>query len=251
MADSFWYIKNCNLFSQLSASDIADLEAQSQLRKLKKGDPVYLPTEQADGVLLIAQGRVKVCHATPDGKQSILGFLDVGEIFGELSILGNERRDEYVEAAEKTTLVLLPKEAITAVLRKYPELVLGITKLIGVRRQRVEKRLRNLLFRSNRERVIHLIIELCEKYGRQTEAGITLEIRLSHQEMASIIGSTRETVTVVLGQLQKEELIQIARRRVVILDLQRLAIAVNESAPEVQSIKPYGLSNLVPRLSSF
>ena len=54
MADSFWYIKNCNLFSQLSASDIADLEGQSKVRKLKKGDPVYLPTEQADGVLLVA-----------------------------------------------------------------------------------------------------------------------------------------------------------------------------------------------------
>lgn len=251
MADSFWYIKNCNLFSQLSASDIADLEAQSKVRKLKKGDPVYLPTEQADGVLLIAQGRVKVCHATPDGKQSILGFLDVGEVFGELSILGNDRRDEYVEATEKTTLVLLPKDAINAVLRKYPELVMGITKLIGVRRQRVEKRLRNLLFRSNRERVIHLLIELCEKYGRRSEAGVSLDIRLSHQEMASIIGSTRETVTVVLGQLQKENLIQIARRRVVILDLHRLAEAVNETAPSVGAIEPLGQSPLMPRLSNF
>ena len=249
MADSFWYIKNCNLFSQLSASDIADLEGQSKVRKLKKGDPVYLPTEQADGVLLVAQGRVKVCHATPDGKQSILGFLDVGEIFGELSILGSARRDEYVEATEKTTLVLLPKDAINHVLRKYPELVLGITKMIGLRRQRVEKRLRNLLFRSNRERVIHLLIELCEKYGRMSDAGITLDIRLSHQEMASIIGSTRETVTVVLGQLQKESLIQIARRRVVILSLRQLAEAVNEKVPEVRGSDPQlGRSQIIPRL---
>ena len=74
MADSFWYIKNCNLFSQLSASDIAELESQSRMRKLKKGDPVYLPHEEADGVLLVVQGRVKICHATPDGKQSILGL---------------------------------------------------------------------------------------------------------------------------------------------------------------------------------
>lgn len=249
MADSFWYIKNCDLFSQLSASDIADLESQSKVRKLKKGDPVYLPTEQADGVLLVAQGRVKVCHATPDGKQSILGFVDVGEIFGELSILGSSRRDEYVEATEKATLVLLPKDAINRVLRKYPELVLGVTKLIGMRRQRVEKRLRNLLFRSNRERVIHLLIELCEKYGRRADSGITLDIRLSHQEMASIIGSTRETVTVVLGQLQKESLIQIARRRVVILDLHRLSTEVNEPTPEIAAVEPLGRTHMVPRLS--
>ena len=247
MADSFWYIKNCNLFSQLSASDIAELESQSRMRKLKKGDPVYLPHEEADGVLLVVQGRVKICHATPDGKQSILGFVDTGEIFGELSLLGNERRDEYVEATEKTSLVLLPKQALEQVIRKYPSIVLGVSKLIGLRRQRVEKRLRNLLFRSNRERVIHLLLELCEKYGLVGEEGISLNIRLSHQEMACIIGSTRETVTVVLGQLQKEGLLKISRRRVIISDLTRLAGQVNETAPIVKSAPPQ--PNLMPRLA--
>lgn len=250
MADSFWYIKNCNLFSQLSAGDIAELEAQSKIRKLKKGEPVYLPHEQADGVLLVAQGRVKICHATPDGKQSILGFVDVGEIFGELAILGGERRDEYVEATEKTTLVLLPQEGLRNVLRKYPDLVLGVTKLMGLRRQRVEKRLRNLLFRSNRERVMHLLLELCEKYGVRSEEGISLNIRLSHQEMASIIGSTRETVTVVLGQLQKEGLLKISRRRVVILNLSRMAQEVNEPVPEV-GVGVGGRNSLAPGFSGF
>lgn len=248
MADSFWYIKNCNLFSQLSVSDIAELESQSRMRKLKKGEPVYLPHEQADGVMLVAQGRVKICHATPDGKQSILGFIDAGEIFGELALLGSDRRDEYVETTEKTTLVLLPKHALEQVIRKYPELVLGVTKLIGTRRQRVEKRLRNLLFRSNRERVIHLLLELCEKYGQPTEEGISLNIRLSHQEMACIIGSTRETVTVVLGQLQKEDLLKISRRRVVITDLSRLSAEVNEATPQMDDPR-VGRPTFMPHLS--
>ncbi len=248
MADSFWYIKNCNLFSQLSASDIAELESQSRMRKLKRGEPVYLPNEQADGVILVAQGRVKICHATPDGKQSILGFIDSGEIFGELSLLGSERRDEYVETTEKTTLVLLPKQAVQHVIRKYPDIVLGVTKLIGNRRQRVEKRLRNLLFRSNRERVIHLLLELCEKYGQTTEDGVALNIRLSHQEMACIIGSTRETVTVVLGHLQKEELLKISRRRVIITNLDKLASEVNEVAPRL--FEPaVNRTHFVPRLT--
>jgi len=250
MADSFWYIKNCNLFAQLSASDIAELESQSRMRKLKKGEPVYLPHEQADGVLLVAQGRVKICHATPDGKQSILGFVDTGEIFGELSLLGSDRRDEYVETTEKSTLVLLPKQAVEQVLRKYPSIVLGVTKLIGVRRQRVEKRLRNLLFRSNRERVIHLLLELCEKYGQLNEEGISLNIRLSHQEMACIIGSTRETVTVVLGQLKKEGHLKISRRRVVIKDLNRLASEVNETAPPVKGSMHNSSHQFIPRVSS-
>lgn len=250
MADNFWYIKNCNLFSQLSVSDIAELESQSRMRKLKKGEPVYLPHEQADGVLLVAQGRVKICHATPDGKQSILGFVDTGEIFGELALVGSERRDEYVETTEKSTLILLPKQSLDLIIRRYPALALGVTKLIGARRQRIEKRLRNLLFRSNRERVIHLLLELSEKYGQQTEEGIALNIRLSHQEMACIIGSTRETVTVVLGHLQKEELLKISRRRVVIRDLSRLAAEVNEQPPALRE-RPAGQPNFVPRLTGY
>jgi len=248
MANTFWYIKNCNLFSQLQPVDIATLEAQAKTRVLKKGEPVYLPHEQADAVLLVAQGRVKICHATPDGKQSIIGFIDSGEIFGELALLGNEPRGEYVEATEKTTLVLLPKQSIMHTIQKYPSLVFGVTKLIGARRQRVEKRLRNLLFRSNRERVIHLLLELSEKYGQRTEEGVSLNIRLSHQEMACLIGSTRETVTVVLGQLQKEGLLKISRRRVTIHNMDQLAKEVNEPVPNMKGEPTIGESNYAPRL---
>ena len=131
--------------------------------------------------------------------------------------------------------MLIPREEVQRVMRTHPDLTMGITKLIGTRRRRVERRLRNLLFHSNRERLVHLLLELVEQYGRQVEDGYDLSIKLSHQEMANIIGSTRETVTVVLGELQKEGLIQIARRRVKILELDRLAKQVNMPARLPQS----------------
>lgn len=239
MPDSFWFIKNCNIFSQMSSEDLQWVEGHSRMRKLKRGEPVYLPNHQTDGVLLVAEGRVKICHITPEGKQSILNFIDQNEIFGELSIFDTVEREEYAEAAENTTLVWIPKAAMQAVVRKYPDIAFRFTKVIGLRRQRIERRLRNLLFRSNRERVIHLLLELVEKYGRPTDLGMDLNIRLSHQEMAGIIGSTRETVTVVLGQLQSEGLIKIARRRISILDLNKLAGEVNERPPNIQrSVQP-------------
>ena len=171
---------------------------------------------------------------TPEGKQSILNFIDAGELFGELSLFGNGERQEFAEAIEATTVVLIPKTAMLNLMARQPHLNVGITKLIGSRRQRIERRLRNLLFRSNRERVVHLLIEMAEKYGHRTETGLELRIKLSHQEMASIIGSTRETVTVMLGQLQNEGLIKIARRRITIVDLQRLSSEVNESTERLE-----------------
>lgn len=234
MAECFWYMKQCNLFSHVAPEDIAWLEGHSRMRKLKRGEPIYLPSQSADGVVLVASGRVKICHSTPEGKQSIIDFIDAGEIFGELALLDSQHRDEYAETAEKTTLVMIPKREMQALIRKYPRIVLGVTKLIGLRRQKVERRLRNLLFRSNRERVIHLLMELAEKYGETTSEGIGLKIRLSHQEMAGVIGSTRETVTVVLGQLQNESLLTIARRKIIIKDLPKLAKEVNEPLPQVE-----------------
>ena len=234
MEDSYWYIKNCNLFNQVSPEDVSWLESRSKMRKLKRGEAVYLPSDSPDDILLVAEGRVKICHSTPEGKQSILGFVDPGEIFGELALLDSDSgREGSAEAAEKSVIVAIPKNELLTIVQKYPSIVLGVTKLIGMRRQRVEKRLRNLLFRSNRDRVIHLLLELTEKYGRRTEAGVELQIRLSHQEMASIIGSTRETVTVFLGQLQAEGLLTIARRRIVLHSPEKLAKEVDEPAPKI------------------
>ena len=237
MAECFWYMKNCNLFDQVAPEDIAWLERHSRMRKLKRGEPIYLPSQSPDGVILVASGRVKICHSTPEGKQAIIDFVDAGEVFGELALLDSQQRDEYAEAAEKTTLIMIPKGELQALVRKYPRIVISVTKLIGIRRQKVERRLRNLLFRSNRERVVHLLIELAEKYGEPSDDGVVLKIRLSHQEMASVIGSTRETVTVILGQLQNENLVTIARRRIAINDLAKLAKEVNEPVPSDSSSK--------------
>ena len=157
------------------------------------------------------------------------------ELFGELSLFQEDDRKEFAEAIESSTVVMIPKTAMLALMARHPNLNVGITKLIGSRRQRIERRLRNLLFRSNRERVVHLLIEMSEKYGQRTEQGLELCIKLSHQEMASIIGSTRETVTVMLGQLQSEGLIKIARRRITIVDLNRLSLQVSEPIKEVEN----------------
>ena len=116
-----------------------------------------------------------------------------------------------------------------------PTLSLGIAKLFGMRRLRIERRLKYLLFRSNRDRLIHLLLELAERYGKQGEAGVELKIKLSHQDLASVIGSTRETVTVLLGELQGEGLITLGRRRLAITNLEKLAQCVEQPVPQLSS----------------
>ena len=94
------------------------------------------------------------------------------------------------------------------------------------------------------------MIELTEKYGSQSENGISLNIRLSHQEIASLIGSTRETVTVVLGQLKAQGLIDIARRRIMINDLQTMANEVNEKVRLPKKYDPHVNGRNLPHLNT-
>src|SRR5205085_3843046 len=84
-------------------------------------------------------------------------------------------------------------------------------------------RLKNILFRSNRERILALLLELVESHGEPAGNYWEIRLQLSHQELSNLIGATRETVTVTLGQLQRERLIQVHRRRILVLDRKRLS----------------------------
>ncbi|MBI1246914.1 cyclic nucleotide-binding domain-containing protein [bacterium] len=235
MSGQIWYLKACRLFETCTSDQIQSLESTSRVRNVGKGTPVYLPADQADTVLVLASGRVKICHLTSDGKQSILAFIEPGEIFGELAVLNVGSRDEYAEAVEDARIIAIPGEAMRRLMEQHANLCLGITKIIGFRRRRIERRVKNLLYLSNRERVSHLLLELAEQYGKETPAGLELTIRLSHQDLASIVGSTRETVTVVLGAMQTEGLLELGRRKIILKAPDRLAHQMGVEPIRVES----------------
>jgi CRP-like cAMP-binding protein len=173
---------------------------------------------------------------TSEGKESVLAFIDPGEIFGELSLFGQAQREEFAEAMEKSTIVRIPGDEMQRLMSDRPEIVLQVTRLMGMRRQRIERRLKALLFRSNRDRLVYLLLELGEKYGQPCAEGIKLGIRLSHQDMASMIGSTRETVTVLLGELQYARSLIVKRRQIILTNLEQLAAVLDELTPEVERL---------------
>ena len=233
MSEKLWHLAECRLFEHLSEPQLAELEAQALLRSIPPGSPIYLPIDQADGVLLLTSGRAKICSITAEGKQAILAFIEPGELFGELALFEDGQREEFAEAILPSQVVLIPREAMQQLMEANPQVSLGVTKLMGLRRRRVERRLKSLLFRSNRSRLVHLLVDLVEQYGRESEEGVELAIRLSHQDLASIIGSTRESVTVLLNELQGERLLRLGRRRIVLLDVPRLAASVDLAPPRL------------------
>ena len=236
MAKAIWHVGHCSLFQHLTAAQLAHLELKARSRTFPKGAAIYLPSDQADCVFLLAEGRIRICSITPDGKQAIMGFVEPGEVFGELALFQASNHEERAEAATISTVVQLPGEAVRQVMENCPQLAIGVTKLIGFRRARIERRLRSLLFRSNRDRLVQLLLELAEQYGKKHSFGVLVGISLTHQELASIIGATRESVTMILGDLKKEGLINVSRQKLHILDIGRLAGIVQMPAPSVGEV---------------
>jgi CRP-like cAMP-binding protein len=231
MTEKYWFLKRCDLFGTLSDEQLQRLESRCRIREIPRNSSVYLPADDADGMLLLASGRVKICGFTADGKQSILTFIEPGEVFGELAIFETGERDEYAEAVLASTVLLIPRDQVQQMMLEQPSLSMGVTKLFGMRRKRIERRLKYLLFHSNRDKLVHLLLELVEQYGLTNADGIEITLRLSHQDIASIIGATRETVTVNLGELQADGLIKVGRKRVFVKDVERLAASVSVATP--------------------
>jgi CRP/FNR family transcriptional regulator, cyclic AMP receptor protein len=235
MDQKFWYLKDCSLFQCLTDEQVRRLEGRAKARDFKRGSLIYVPSDLGDCVLVLVSGRVKIFHNTQDGKQALLAIIDPGELFGELALVEHSQREEYAEAMELSTVVVIPSDEIQQLMDDHPKLSLGLNKLLGLRVQRVNRRLKSLLFRSNRERVVHLLFDLAEKYGKYMKDGaISIGIRLSHQELASIIGSTRETVTLVLGELQEEGAVSVTRKEIVLHEVGRLATQIDIPVPSLK-----------------
>lgn len=233
MSQRIWYLSRCSLFEKLAPDDLRQLEHFALIRQFKKGSTVFIPNDSADHVCLVASGRIRLCNSTPDGKRAILGFIEPGEIFGELALVDESNREERAEAEKDSSIVLVSGEALRNLMSESVEFALGVTKLIGFRLTRIERRLKSLLFRSNRDRLIHLLIDLAERYGKRKGSEINLEIQLSHQDISSIIGSTRESVTNALGELKRLGMLRIARQRIVLTNMKGLAALADLQAPIV------------------
>jgi CRP-like cAMP-binding protein len=225
MSETIWFLKRCPLFEGLTPAQRRRLEGRAVLRTFRRGEIIYFPTEPGRSVLLLARGRVKIRSVTPEGKETILAFIDEGELFGELALLDEQPRNEYAEAVGEARVIALLREDLLWLMAQRPDVALSLTRLVGLRRRRIENRLRNLLFRPTRERLLSLLQELLEFHGRPAGSAWEIGLRLSHQELANLIGATRETVTLALGQFQREGLIRVHRRLITVVDRVRLEAA--------------------------
>lgn len=216
--NKLWYLKRINLFSALTPPELQEMDRITRMQEVKKRQPIYLPGDPSNTVYLLKKGRVKISSTAPSGKEVTFDILEAGEIFGELEMLQDSPREALAEALDDALICAIRREDFDRYLRQHPDLTLKLTKLIGLRLRKIHNRVEDLVFRAVPARLAHLLLELKKTDGVPEGPGTRLRVKLTHQEMANLIGCSRETVSATLGQFRERGLIQVDGRSITILD---------------------------------
>jgi CRP-like cAMP-binding protein len=206
-----------------------DEEAAEALRRsmvevqVAKGDVVFAEGDQGDRLYVVLEGKVKLGHASADGRENLLGVLGPGEMFGELSLFDPVPRTATATALTDCTLMGLGNADLDAWLEGRPALAKELLKALAQRLRRTNEALGDLVFADVPGRVAKALTDLSERFGVATDEGIHVTHDLTQEELAQLVGASRETVNKALADFAARGWLRLEQRGVFILDSERLA----------------------------
>ena len=203
-----WYVKNVNLFHGMSDDQMRMVEERTVMREIRRKEVLYLPGDAGDRIYLLKRGVVKISTLTDDGKEIILALLRPGEVFGEESVLEDAPRDQMAEAYEDALICVITRQDFMGILRAHPEMAFKVTKLVGFRLKTLRNRVEGLLFKGAPARLAQTLLDLARDHGVKDAEGILLPLRLSQQDLANLIGVTRESVNLALADFRERGLVE-------------------------------------------
>lgn len=203
-----WHIHDCDLLAGLTPEETRELRAESRCREYAPGETVFAPDPQPASIYLLERGLIRMYRLAESGAELVLGYVVRGEVFGELSVLGERPRESFADAVHPSLVWRIPREVFQRVVGRRADLVIRVTCQIAERFKQIESRVENLVFRDARSRLSSLLLELAEDFGRKEDDGaLRIELPLTQAELGKLIGATRQTVNQSFRELEVAGLI--------------------------------------------
>jgi len=217
---SLWYFENVDLYNVLCPHLVREDQSKSSPNVYSKNDYIYFPNELSDSIYLIAKGRVKIGSFTEKGNEIVKSILGEGDVFGELALTGEEKRGDYAQAMdENTQICTMDINHLQNLMLNNKPLTLKIYKLIGLRVRKLERRIESMVFKDARTRVVDFLKELAVERGKKVGFETMIRNHFTHKDIASLTGTSRQTVTTVLNELKDKNIINFNRRQILIRDM--------------------------------
>ncbi|GAB3488409.1 Crp/Fnr family transcriptional regulator [Amycolatopsis cihanbeyliensis] len=227
--DDHYCLTGVEVFRDLSRRELAALDARVPLRSVTAGQVVYTPAQPVTVLFIVKRGRLRLFRRVPDGRTVTTAFAGPGTIFGEMDLLGLHMRSTWAEALEPGELCLMSRNDVRELLMADRRIAVRIVEHLDARVADLEDRLTDLACRSVAERLAHTLHRLARGGQPSSESGQT--VKLTHHQLATLVGATRERTTTALGDLAQRGLIQLRRGTIVVRDPARLA-AFSESGAD-------------------
>jgi CRP-like cAMP-binding protein len=187
------------------------------------GDAVYREGEYGDALYILVSGVMKLFRPYSGSKEATLRLLKSWDIFGHLAFAGEARQRAYAEAVTDCVVTKVPKIFVERAVRQEPRVAFKIMTLLELRLVQYEELVKCLLPRETEVRLANLLPLLAQKFGDRRDGVVTIDLRLTHQDLAAMVASTRESVTKVLNEMRGRDLIQVEAGRITLKDWRALA----------------------------
>ena len=221
---NLWYFEDADLFEVLCPKKTPSLEERHQPGVYKKDQMIYFQDQSSENIYMVSNGRVKIGTYAPDGKEIVKAILTRGEVFGELALAGENKRQDFAQSMDNGTHVCVMKiDDLKDLMKENKELSFKILKIVGFRLRKMERKIESLVFKDARTRIVDFLKETAEEKGQKVGFEIMIKNHLTHKDIASLTGTSRQTVTTVLNELREKNLINFDRRRILIRDLDKLS----------------------------
>lgn len=216
------YIKRFSFFSGLQEEDLNKIASIAIERNYKKNMVIFMEGEPGEAFYYIKSGKVKVYNTYADGHEHILYIFSEGDVFGEATLFNNINYPASAIVYEDAVIGMIKNRDLEQLIMENSELSLKIIKILVRKLVFSQQKLKELTFNDVFSRTASQILKLSKDYGRKCDMGTVLDIQLSRQEMAEMIGSTRETVSRVISRFKKEKAIAEDKDKIIIINEEKL-----------------------------
>ncbi|MEU9246979.1 Crp/Fnr family transcriptional regulator [Streptomyces sp. NPDC048385] len=224
--DRTWCISEVDIFRDLSEAEMDAIAAAAPMKTYSAGEILHSPQQASEVLFILKRGRVRIFRVSADGRALTCAIISPGTIFGEMALLGQRMYDNFAEALDDVTVCVMSRADVHKFLLSDARIAARITEILGRRLADLEQRLSDSVFKSVPQRIATTLTTLAARAdapaGRLRPAARHPQIALTHQQLAALAGTSRETTTKVLRDFADRGLLRLARGRITVLDPARL-----------------------------
>jgi len=223
------FLKNVPIFASLKPADLDDLARITKINKYKKGDSIFHQADPGSTLYIIASGQVKITVSSPEGDEIILTILTDGDFFGELSLLDQHPRSANVVTMMDTQTIILHHHDLLNFLDTHHKLAIEIMAELSRRLREANTALEDSVFLNLPTRLAKRLLELGKKHGVKTDRGIEIDLHLTQQDLADMVGASRVAVNKQLKMFKIKGLIDAYKKQLIITRPDKLSEYTNVS----------------------